>query len=86
VDWHVAEDGRSVGPFRADELAAAIREGRVQADTPIWCAGMSDWLPAGRVAAVESLFQPPPPPAAAPSATGSDEPESTAASGTDATG
>jgi hypothetical protein len=64
VDWHIAEDGRSVGPFRADELAAAIRAGRVRRDTPVWCAGMSDWLAADHVAALEPLFSPPPPPAA----------------------
>ncbi|MGH0036567.1 MAG: DUF4339 domain-containing protein [Myxococcota bacterium] len=62
VDWHVAEDGRSVGPFRTEELAAAIRSGRVRTDSPVWCAGMSDWMDAGRVAALESLFRPPPPP------------------------
>jgi len=62
VDWHVVEQGRSVGPFRPDELAAAVRAGRVVRETPVWCAGMSDWCPAGQVAALESLFRPPPPP------------------------
>ncbi len=66
VDWHVVEDGRSVGPFRSDELAAAIRSGRIGRETPVWCAGMGDWLAAGSVAALEPLFQPPPPPESPP--------------------
>ena len=66
VDWHIAENGRSIGPFRSEELAAAIRSGRVRSDTPIWCAGMTEWLAAERVDAVRSMFQPPPPPEATP--------------------
>jgi membrane protease subunit (stomatin/prohibitin family) len=63
--WHVAEGGRSVGPFDDAALQQAIRDGRVGPDTMVWAAGLGFWVPASQVPALAALFAPPPPPPAA---------------------
>ena len=62
TSWHIAESGQSAGPFSPAQLAQAIGVGRVTAETLVWCAGMTSWLPAGEVEAVASQFAPQPPP------------------------
>jgi hypothetical protein len=64
--WHIVENGATVGPFPADQLAQAVAAGRLRPDTLVWTAGMSGWQPAAQVAPLAPLFQgapPPPPPA-----------------------
>jgi membrane protease subunit (stomatin/prohibitin family) len=57
--WHVAEQGRSVGPLDFAALAAEIAAGRVSRETLVWTAGMAAWEPASKVAALQALFPPP---------------------------
>jgi len=57
--WHVAEQGRSVGPLDFAALAAEIAAGRVSRETLVWTAGMAAWEPASRVTALQALFPPP---------------------------
>jgi membrane protease subunit (stomatin/prohibitin family) len=57
--WHVAEQGRSVGPLDFAALAAQITAGRVSRETLVWTAGMAAWEPASKVAALQALFPPP---------------------------
>jgi len=63
--WHIAVEGQSQGPFTAQQLAQAVAGGRVTTATPVWCAGMTTWTPAGQVPQLASWFSPqaaPPPP------------------------
>jgi membrane protease subunit (stomatin/prohibitin family) len=62
--WHVAKNGKSEGPYSAQEIADGIARGAITAATPVWCAGMQAWTPAAQVSALASYFAPavPPPP------------------------
>ena len=57
--WHVARQGRPVGPLDFAALAAEIAAGRVSRETLVWTAGMAAWEPAEAVTALRSLFPPP---------------------------
>ena len=60
-------NGQQQGPFEMDELLAK----GMNSDTPVWCEGMPDWIPAKDVPALSSLLIPSTPPqyaAAAPPA------------------
>jgi membrane protease subunit (stomatin/prohibitin family) len=57
--WHVAEQGRSVGPLDFAALAAEIAAGRVSRETLVWRAGMASWEAASKVDALQTLFPPP---------------------------
>jgi hypothetical protein len=59
----VAENGRSAGPFSAEQMAQAAAAGRLRPETPVWTPGLAGWTPAGAVPALAGLFAPPPPPA-----------------------
>lgn len=60
--WYVGEGGRTTGPFTANQLADAIAAGGIAAETMVWTAGMSGWLPAARVPQLARFFFPTPPP------------------------
>ncbi|MDH5567925.1 MAG: SPFH domain-containing protein, partial [Myxococcales bacterium] len=47
--WHIVENGASAGPFALEQLPQLVAAGRVRADTLLWSAGMSGWLPAGQI-------------------------------------
>jgi hypothetical protein len=55
--WHVATNGAERGPLTFENLVREISEGKITADTLVWCPGWPDWARAGDV---EGLFQPPP--------------------------
>lgn len=61
--FHVAVNGKSSGPFTVNEVRAQIMSGEVDAQTLVWSNGMTEWKPAGSVAALRAQFnsdQPPP--------------------------
>jgi membrane protease subunit (stomatin/prohibitin family) len=60
--WHVAQGGRTLGPFDAAALAAAVARGELTAATLVWTAGMGGWTAASQVPALAQLFAAPPPP------------------------
>jgi membrane protease subunit (stomatin/prohibitin family) len=64
--WYIVENGQSVGPFGPEQLAQAMRAGRVGPDTLVWSAGMSEWVAARLAPALAPLLAqtPPPPPSA----------------------
>lgn len=62
VQWHVAEGGRSIGPFDPAQLAQAVAQGRVRADTLVWSPGMAQWAQASQVPQVAALLGAAPPP------------------------
>ena len=65
--WHVIENGQTRGPLAMESLAAWLAEGRLTADSLVWCAGMSGWTAARAVPQLAALLSssppaPPPPP------------------------
>jgi hypothetical protein len=62
VEWHVVDKDRSIGPRDQAWLRREVLAGRLGRDTLVWCAGQSDWQPAGEVPALAGLFAPPPVP------------------------
>lgn len=66
AQWHMAVNGKTLGPFSPQQLAQGAATGEINPGTLVWTNGQNGWLPAGQVAALASLFAavpPPPPPA-----------------------
>jgi len=61
--WHVAEAGRTSGPFTLAQLGQAVSAGRLTRESVVWSPGMTAWAPIGQVPHLAVLFAPPPPPA-----------------------
>ncbi|MCA8958977.1 MAG: SPFH domain-containing protein [Planctomycetes bacterium] len=59
--WHVADQGRTLGPFGDAQVRQMIANGLLTGDTLVWCAGMATWLPASQTP-LARLFGPPAPP------------------------
>ncbi len=69
VQYHVAVDGQSRGPYDLQTLQSQAQSGTLTRETMVWTNGMDGWKPAGEVSALQSLFAavpPPPPPPPAP--------------------
>ena len=62
IEWHYVETGQARGPYSAAALEDRVRTGRLERGSLVWCAGMTEWQPAGEVAALGALFGPPPVP------------------------
>jgi membrane protease subunit (stomatin/prohibitin family) len=62
VQWHIAVNGVTHGPFTSQQLAEAASRRELSAASMVWCSSQPDWLPAGSVPALASLFVSPPPP------------------------
>ncbi len=60
--YHVAIDGKTQGPFGADELKQLAADGRLTDTTLVWTDGMSNWQPAAEVKALKPLLGPATPP------------------------
>lgn len=60
--WHAAIGGQSSGPYSLGQIQTAIQAGQIDRSTLVWCAGMSNWAPAGEVAQTSGLFAAAPPP------------------------
>jgi membrane protease subunit (stomatin/prohibitin family) len=61
IAWHVAENGRSSGPFSVEQISGWIASGRVGRETLLWSAGMAEWQGAARTPQFAAMFPPPPP-------------------------
>jgi hypothetical protein len=63
MDWYVARDGETYGPFPFDVLVKGVHDGEMTPEDLVWSDGMLDWQPAATIA---GLFLPPssPPPLA----------------------
>jgi uncharacterized RDD family membrane protein YckC len=44
--WYVGIQGQQYGPMSLQDVQAMVADGRVQADTMVWCEGMADWVQA----------------------------------------
>jgi membrane protease subunit (stomatin/prohibitin family) len=66
--WHVAVEGRVLGPFTIEQLGRSVAEGRLTGESLVWTAGMEAWAPMSqtRLAALLGPPSPPPPPPPAP--------------------
>ncbi|MCR8827084.1 SPFH domain-containing protein [Pseudosulfitobacter koreensis] len=64
--WHIAEDGKTDGPFSKARLGRMATEGTLTRETYVWTAGQDGWMRAEDVGELAQLFTilPPPPPGA----------------------
>jgi membrane protease subunit (stomatin/prohibitin family) len=60
--WYAAIGGQSSGPHTLQQIQTAVQSGQVDRSTLVWCAGMSNWLPAGEVPQTAAFFAAVPPP------------------------
>jgi membrane protease subunit (stomatin/prohibitin family) len=60
--WFLAEQGRSLGPFSAAQLAEMAARGQLRRESHVWRAGFAEWRVASEVPEVGSLLGPPPAP------------------------
>ena len=62
--WHLAENGKTTGPFSKARLGQMAAEGTLTRETYVWTAGQDGWKRAGDVTELAQLFtiMPPPPP------------------------
>ncbi len=49
MKWHYAEEGRTEGPVTDEQIKQLKLDGRLTADSLVWCDGMVDWKPYGQV-------------------------------------
>jgi membrane protease subunit (stomatin/prohibitin family) len=63
--WHIAEGGKTSGPFSKANLGRMATEGSLKRDSHVWAVGLDGWKTAGEIAELAQLFTiaPPPPPA-----------------------
>ena len=62
--WHIADKGKTTGPFSKANLGRMADEGTLKRDTYVWTVGLDGWKTAGEIAELAQLFTiaPPPPP------------------------
>ena len=49
MPWYYSQQGQSIGPVEAAQLADLIRAGTLPIDTPVWAEGQPGWVPANQV-------------------------------------
>jgi len=64
VQYSVAVNGQTAGPFDMNTLAQMVQTGQLTAQSQVWKQGMAGWAAAGTVQELSGLFAatPPPPP------------------------
>ncbi|MGR3572174.1 SPFH domain-containing protein [Brevirhabdus sp.] len=64
--WHLAENGKTRGPFSRANLGRMVGDGSLSRDTYVWTQGQDGWKKADDVQELAQLFTvlPPPPPGA----------------------
>lgn len=60
--WHVAENGKSEGPFSRARLGRMAQEGTLTRDSYVWSVGIDGWTKAGEIGELAQLFTILPPP------------------------
>ena len=64
MDWYVALDGETFGPFTFDVMLKGVRDGELTPQDLVWSPGTLNWQPTSNVAGLfspPSLPAPPPP-------------------------
>lgn len=64
VQWHIAANGQTQGPFTPSQLGPMITRGEFTQATLVWTTGQNGWIKAEEVPDLARLFTqvPPPPP------------------------
>jgi len=64
--WHIAEGGKTTGPFSKAKMGRMVTEGTLTRETFVWTPGQDGWMHAEDVMELAQLFtvMPPPPPGA----------------------
>jgi uncharacterized RDD family membrane protein YckC len=60
MQWYYASNGQRQGPLSEVEFDQRVKDGTVTADTLVWRAGMSAWLPYAQVASPGGIPSPAP--------------------------
>ncbi len=60
--YHLAINNQQFGPFGTDALQPYLQNGQLTRETLVWAQGMAQWIPAGQVPELASLFASTPPP------------------------
>lgn len=58
---HIVQNGQPVGPFDLKDLSRMVSTGLFTKDSLVWKQGLSDWIKAGSLQELESLFNVTPP-------------------------
>lgn len=58
--FYVALGGQQHGPYSPQQVAQAMAQGQIDAQTLVWSQGMSGWAPAGQVPQIAGAQGPPP--------------------------
>ncbi len=64
--WHIAESGKTKGPYSRADLGRMLQDGALQRKTYVWSVGQDGWKKANDIDELAQLFtiMPPPPPGA----------------------
>ncbi|MBR6060452.1 MAG: DUF4339 domain-containing protein, partial [Spirochaetales bacterium] len=62
VKYNVAINGQNEGPYTLTQLGEMAQSGKINGETLVWKAGMSEWTPAAKAADLESVLSQVPPP------------------------
>jgi len=62
VSFHIHLNGQQMGPYGMDVLKQGVDSGQFTRETMVWREGMPQWVAAGQVPELASLFGPPPMP------------------------
>ena len=62
VKYNVVINGQNEGPYTLTQLGEMAQSGKINGETLVWKAGMSEWTPAAKVADFESVLSQIPPP------------------------
>lgn len=64
TQYLLSVNGQQAGPFNMQQLQQMVMNGQLQSNTFVWKQGMQNWMEAGQVMELQSLFNamPPPPP------------------------
>lgn len=62
--WHIAENGKTSGPFSKANLGRMAADGTLKRNSHVWAVGLDGWKTAGEIIELAQLFTiaPPPPP------------------------
>ncbi|GAB4343892.1 MAG: TIGR00266 family protein [Desulfobulbaceae bacterium] len=61
--WHVAENGKTTGPFSTEEIREGLAGGKYSPATNVWNEGLESWLPISQVPELGGTAPSQPPPA-----------------------
>jgi len=56
VSYHVVMFGQSAGPYDLATLKKMVGEGTLKPSSLVWTEGMDDWVEAGKIPAIASIF------------------------------